>query len=214
MIGVAVSGAEKVLANLNRAVAEVRSQGETAMRAATKFVGHLLYLELTGAESRDPFWGKVGSKGMGLSVRSDKTRASLTPGTRVYREGTTVVGVIGSAEPHLKLHEDGATVSGTSPKGYLRIPTAAAQMHSGVDRYTGIGARDIPGAFILKSKTGNLWIAIRKGKRGVLTLLYLLKKSVTLRPRHIFARVRDQAQPEVVKITDETISAIVRKANT
>jgi hypothetical protein len=83
-----------------------------------------------------------------------------------------------------------------------------------VDRYSGRSARDIPGAFILKSKTGNLWIALRNGKRGALTLLYLLKKSATLRPRHIFARVRDQAQPEVVKITDETISAIVRKANT
>lgn len=211
MIGVAVKGAERVSAKLRTASDDVRRGAESSMRQATLIVRRRLTLELTGPETRHAFWGKVGSRGNKLSVRSGKTRASLTPGTRVFRSGTTLVGVVGSAEKHLRLHEDGATISGSSPKGYLRIPTGAAQTAAGVDRWAGRSIRDIPGAFLFKSKRGNLWAAVRRG--GSLVLLYLLKKIARMRARKIFARTRDASREDVKRVTNDTVSATVRKAN-
>jgi hypothetical protein len=212
MIGVSVKGAEKALRNIAGAAKSVRVESERAMRASVLLVRRMLALEMTGSENRDAFWGKKGAAGNKLSVRSGKTRASLAPGTRVYRTGSTLVGVVGSAEKHLVLHEDGGLIHGTSPKGYLRIPTRAAQTPAGVDRYAGRSIRDIPGAFLLKSKAGNHWAAIRKAG-GTLSLLYLLKKSARIRPRRIFARTRDSARPQVLELTRGAIRTVVQKAN-
>jgi len=213
MIGVSVKGAQKTLRNMAGAVKNVSVESRRAMVQSVALVRRMLTLELTAPENRDAFWGRVGAKGNGLSVRSGKTRASLTAGTRIYQSGTTLIGVVGSAEKHLRLHEDGGTISGTSNKGYLRIPTAAAQTGAGVDRYAGRSIKDIPGAFLFKSKRGNLWAAIRKGKRGVLTLLYLLKKTAHLKPRRIFARTRDSSRPQVLELTRGAIRTVVQKAN-
>jgi len=95
MIGVSVKGAERVLANMAGAVKSTQLESERAMTKSVALVKRMLTLELTAPEERDAFWGKVGAKGDGLSVRSGKTRASLTPGTRVYRNGTTLIGVVG-----------------------------------------------------------------------------------------------------------------------
>lgn len=211
MIGVAVKGTEKVAARLAQLAEDGRRESEVAMRKATLVVQRALALEMTAPEARDSFWGKVGAKGLGLSVRSGKTRASLTPGTRVFRTGTLLTGVVGSSEKHLRLHEDGGIISGTSPKGYLRIPTAAAQTSAGVDRYAGRSIRDIPGAFLMKAKSGNLWAALRRGKEVV--LLYLLKKQVRMKPRRIFARTAQGTKLAVLELTHNSVSAVVRKAN-
>jgi len=65
----------------------------------------------------------------------------------------------------------------------------------------------------LKSKSGNLWAAIRGSKGDPLTLLYLLKKTARMRPRHIFARTRDTSRPQILEITRGAIRAVVQKAN-
>jgi len=212
MIGVSVKGAEKALRNLTGVTKNVRLESERSMARSVVLVRRMLAAEMTAPENRDAFWGKKGASGNGLSVRSGKTRASLTPGTRIYRNGATLIGVVGSAEKHLKLHEDGGVIRGTSPKGYLRIPTRAAQTAAGVDRYAGRSIRDIPGSFLFKSRAGNLWAAIRRGS-GPLELLYLLKKSARMRPRRIFARTRDNSRPKVVEITRGAIRTVVQKAN-
>ena len=212
MIGVSVKGAEKAVRNLAGVPKNVRLESERSMRASVLLVRRMLAFEMTAPENRDAFWGKRGASGNGLSVRSGKTRASLSPGTRIYRAGAALVGVVGSAEKHLKLHEDGGVIRGTSPRGYLRIPTAAAQTAAGVDRYAGKSIRDIPGSFLFKSRAGNLWAAIRRGS-GPLELLYLLKKSARMRPRRIFARTRDNSRPKVVEITRGAIRTVVQKAN-
>jgi hypothetical protein len=211
MIGVSVKGAQKAVRNMAGAAKNVAVESRRAMVKSVALVRRLLTTELTAPESRDAFWGKVGAKGSGLSVRSGKTRASLSAGTRIYQNGATLIGVVGSAEKHLRLHEDGGTISGTSPKGYLRIPTAAAQTGAGVDRYAGRSIKDIAGAFLFKSKRGNLWAAIRRGKS--LTLLYLLKKSAYMKPRRIFARTRDSSRPQVLELTRGAIRTVVQKAN-
>jgi len=213
MIGVSVRGAAKTLRNLAGAAKNVRLESERAMARSVVLVRRMLTLEMTAPENRDAFWGKKGASGNGLSVRSGKTRASLTPGTRIYRNGAALIGVVGSAEKHLKLHEDGGVLRGTSPKGYLRIPTAAAQTAAGVDRWAGRSIRDIPGAFLFKSQAGNLWAALHRGKGSPLELLYLLKKSARMRPRRIFARTRDASRPQVIELTRGAIRTVVQKAN-
>ena len=210
MLGVAVRGSERVSGKLKAAGDDIKRGTEKSMRQATLLVRGRLVQSMTAPERRDSFWGKVGAA-TGLSVRSGKTRASLTPGTRVYRTGTTVVGVVGSREKHLRLHEDGGVVRGGSPKGYLRIPTAQAQTAAGVDRWAGRSSRDIPGAFLMKSKRGNLWVAVSRG--GKLVLLYLLKKSVKMKARRVFARARDASREDVKRATADMVTATVRKAN-
>jgi hypothetical protein len=211
VIGVAVRGAERVMGRLAQAAKDMHAETDRSMRLAVLAVRRRLTLELTGAEVRDGFWGRKGAPGDKLSARSGRTRASLTPGTRIYRVGNLVTGVVGSGQKHLRLHEDGGTISGTSPKGYLRIPTAAAQTGAGVDRYAGRSIKSISGAFLLRSKAGNLWAAIKRGKS--LVLLYLLKKQARMRPRRIFARVRDESRPQVLELTQGRVTAVVRKAN-
>jgi len=215
MIGVSVKGAGKALRNLAAAPKSLRLETEGAMRRSVLLVRRMLSTEMTAPENRDAFWGKKGASGNGLSTRSGKTRASLTAGTRIYRNGRTLVGVVGSAEKHLKLHEDGGTVHGTSPRGYLRIPTAAAQTAAGVDRFAGKSIKDIPGAFLHRTKQGRLWAVRPRGgpRSGRIEFLYLLLKTVRMRPRRIFARTRDTSRPQVVEITRGAIRTVVQKAN-
>lgn len=211
MIGVSVKGADRAAANLKTASREVLTAQEVGVRRSTALIERSLKLELSERGGQDAFWGKTGSPGSGLAVRTGRTRASVTGGGASFRVGDRVVGVVGSKEVHLKLHEDGATVPGTSPRGYARIPTGAAQTGAGADRWAGTSIRNIPGAFLLQSKTGRLWAAMRSGNR--LTLLYLLVKSVHLRARSIFQRISRKETPNVVAIMKQQISLVVNKAN-
>jgi len=213
MIGVTVNGARAVAANLKQASIDLRKAQDKGVMLASLSVERALKLEMTGAERRDPFWGRLGAPGDKLGRRSGRTVQSVTGGGRAYRVGPLVTAAVGSAEKHLKLHEDGATVRGTSPKGYNRIPTAAAQTGAGVDRWLGTSIRTIPGAFLFRSKAGKLWAAMRNG-RGPLVLLYLLVREVVLRPRRIFSRVAVAQKPLVDRIIGAEISVAIAKANT
>lgn len=209
MIGLSVRGADKVASRLRGAARDVRSAQELGVRRGTLLVDRALKLELSEKGGQDAFWGKTGSPGDGLAVRSGRTRASVA--SNVFRYGDRVVGVVGSKEAHLKQHESGATVPGTSPRGYARIPTAAAQTPSGVDRNAGRSIRDIPGAFLFTSRTGKLWAAVRADKR--LELLYLLVKQVRLRARRIFERTASRQTSHVADAMRSEVSLVVRRAN-
>lgn len=211
MIGLSVKGADKTIANLKGARAGIPVAQDRGVRRGVTIVERALKLEMNKKGQMDAFWGKKGDPGNGLATRTGRTHASITG--NAFRVGERVVGVVGSKEQHLKLHEDGAVVKGTSPKGYARIPTAAAQTGAGVDRNAGRSIRDIPGAFLFQSKAGKLWAAVRSGK-SALQLLYLLVKSVTLKPRAIFARVRTQQTPSVVEAMRSEVTLVVNKANT
>lgn len=145
---------------------------------------------LTGRKVRHHFWGVMGAEGNALGARSGRTRQSVT--ARVIDAGPAIIGVVGTPAKHAKIHEHGGTIYG-SP--YLRIPTAAAQTGAGVDRYIGQSARALPGGFIFRSKAGNLWIATREGAQ--LVLQYLLKRSVTLRARKVFATSLERMRPAI-----------------
>ena len=238
MIGMTVTGAERVAANLKGASAGAPGAQERGVRRGVSLIERALKREMSKAGEMDAFWGKQGAAGNGLAARTGRTLASITGS--VFKVAERVVGAVGSKAPHLKLHEDGATVQGTSPGGYHRIATAAAKTGAGVDRNTGRSIRDIPGSFLFRSAKGSLWAAVRtfgsgakqiSGKvrraaffgaqaalvgatKGGLVLLYLLVKSVTLRPRSIFARVRREQERPVVEAVRAEVSLVVQKANT
>lgn len=212
MIGVTVKGAQAVAAKLKAAETELRAAQDRGVALASAQVERALKTELTGAERRDVFWGRLGAAGNQLGVRSGHTRQSITGGGKVYRVGHLVTAAVGSAEKHLKLHEDGGTVKGTSPKGFARIPTAAAQTGAGVDRWLGTSIRNIPGAFLVRTMAGRLWAAMRNGK-GPVVLLYLLVRQTLHRPRKIFARTAEAQKPVVDKLIGAQIAVAVAKAN-
>lgn len=211
MIGLSVNGADRVAAKVRAAGPDLQRAQVAGVKRASAMIERALKLEMTQQGGYDAFWGKTGSPGDGLAARTGRTRASVTGGGVAFRVGDRVVGAVGSKEPHLKLHEDGATVRGTSPAGYGRIPTAAAQTGAGVDRWAGTSIRNIPGAFLLRSKAGRLWAAVNSNRQ--LQLLYLLVKSVTLKPRHIFGRVAREQSPKVVETMRAEITLTVARAN-
>lgn len=211
MIGVSVTGVQHVRGNLTRARTGIRTAQERGVAKSSLLVSRMLKLELSQPGGNDAFWGKTGSRGDGLAVRSGHTRAGITPGGSVIRMGDNVVAAVGSASEALKRHEKGGTFSGTSPKGFHRIPTREAQTAAGVDRNAGQSIRNIAGAFLVRTMSGRLWAAIAKGKS--LVLLYLLVKSITLKPRHIFQRTRDKASPQVTALVGNAVALVVHEAN-
>lgn len=212
MMGVTVVGADKVRGNVARANMRLKTAQEVGVKRASILVSRALREELSEPAASDPFWGKVGAKGDGLSVRSGSTRARISPGGTVIRRGNTVMAAVGSPDEHMQRHESGGTFGGSSPRGFHRIPTAAAQTAAGVDRYKGQSIRDIAGAFLVKTLGGKLWAAVTNGSRS-LTLLYLLVRSITLKPRRIFARTREKVRPQVSAALSLEVSSVVREAN-
>jgi hypothetical protein len=102
----------------------------------------------------------------------------------------------------------------------LKIPTAAAlRYQSGTSAFSGktSDARNIPGAFIWRGKhaegaTDRAWIAVREGDK--LVLLYMLKRSVTLRPRGIFAATRAETEPLIAQLGRAEVAVVTTRANT
>jgi hypothetical protein len=177
---------------LRAAAADLPERMRRAVQAGTIIIqGRLRRVELRGSKGSHPFWGVTGARGSALGVRSGMTTRSIV--ARVTRTFNTVIGTVGSPLAHMRPHERGMTIHG---KPWLRIPTAAAQTGAGVDRYAGRSARDIPGAFLLKSRAGNLWIALRTAG-GTLQLLYLLKRVVRLRERAPMRTALHAVRPEL-----------------
>lgn len=210
MIALSVVGADKVEANLATLVAELPTAIERGVARASVQVHAALKLQLSGTGTSDPFFGRRGAVSPLLGVRTGATRARLSPGGRVYRRGNDIFSAVGSPDAHVVAHDEGATITGNP---YLRIPLAAAQTPAGQDRNVGHSVRGLPGLFVIKSRAGNLFLVRRVGKRGRLEFLYLLKRSVTLKPRHMFEVVAARMQPVVEASVGGQVSASVRRAS-
>ena len=203
MIAVTVTGHKEVATRLAAVARELPASLERDVARAGLTVAREVRRGLTGPSTRHPFWGKGGGQGATLGRRSGGTITTVVGG-RVHRVGNTVMTSVGTSAPHVKLHEDGGTVRNA------RIPTAAAQMTSGKDRNAGRSLRGVPGIRFFKSKAGNLWAYRRDGKKT--TLLYMFK-SVTFRPRKMWAAATERARPVVERLLGEGVLSIVRRAN-
>ncbi len=114
----------------------------------------------------------------------------------------------GPATKYAAIHEHGGTITPTKAK-YLAIPLQRAA--GGRPRFPG-GPRSVPGdTFVLKAKSGNLFIVRAKRVRGKpkgkvtgLEFLFLLRKSVRIPARHWLSEgVRRQIGAFEVSLQDD-----------
>ena len=118
-------------------------------------------------------------------LRATKSQVSV-------RVVTTVYGPV---------HEYGAVIR-PRRRTWLTVPLPAAQTPAGVTRYS---ARDYPGAFLLKTRTGKLFIAKRGSRKGKLDFLFVLKKEVKIPARKWFSVAARRALGRLPKYLGEEI---------
>lgn len=138
-------------------------------------------------------------------VRSGRLRNSM--GQETKAEGSLIKTLLGSmGVVYARIQEFGGLIKPKRGK-YLAIPLSAAKTKAGVARYA--SPRDIPGLVFLKSKTGNPILAQRvaKGKKSKLVPMFVLVKSVTLKPtlglrdtiKKFFGGAGSQFEGEIMK---------------
>lgn len=197
MIGLKITGIRETVQKFERLEQDLQALHLRAMKAATVRTRNALFSAMSGVVVSVPFWGAKSPEGHILAARSGHTRAALSPG-QVWQAGEHTFGVVGHSEPHVAALEVGATIRPTSGQ-FLRIPTANVLTGAGVDRYTGMSIRQIPGARLIRTKTGRLW-AIRpvgSGRTARIEFLYLLVRSVKLPEKRIFATVTVRMNAEL-----------------
>ncbi len=209
MIGFTVKKSGRFVTNPKGVVRDIGAQLESDMRVASLLIRKALTAELSSKPKRSAFWGVMGGS-PGLAVRTGRTRARLSPGGRVYRVGKEIIAAVGSPDQHVLDAEEGGTFT---TSGFFRIPTAAAQTRAGVDRWAGMSIRNIPGAFLRRSKSGKLWAYWPKPDGDGVERLYLLVKSVNRAARHIFARVTKETRDDVVRQVGRGVALQVQRAN-
>lgn len=156
--------------------------GELGAMSARIGAGVERALQKTGAQhvrtaTKELFTGPPDS----LQSRSGGLRRSLgwaTRGAGLASELTVFAG------PPARTHEYGAVIHAKRAR-YLTIPLRAALTPSGVPRKPNARAWD--DAFILKARSGKLFLARKRGKRG-LDLLYKLQESVRIPARFGFRK--------------------------
>lgn len=164
----------------------------------TELYKYLKRIETALRKKHGSPWPATGSDS--LSKRSGKSLESI--GASIAVSGASinsVVGKIGGAD-HLSIHEDGGTVKAKN-KSYLAIPLAAALDSNGVPKKT--SPRDWTNTFVKRSKKGNLIIFQKVGTS--LTPLYVLKKTVYIKPRLGMAKALAAGLPLFVDLTMDKI---------
>lgn len=127
----------------------------------------------------DGWNGQVASGKSTLQSRSGGGLRSIRDSIRIAAESDTLIaGKISGGS--LSFHEEGGTIR-ASGAGYLTIPLPPALDTRGVPLRK--RARDWDFTFVKRSKKGNLLIFRRIPGARELTPLYILKKSVFIRPR-------------------------------
>lgn len=211
-ISITITGIEPTIANLQGLERDLPRVQQEIVRDASLLTHRRVVERMSDRGGSDPFLGRTGGVGNTLAVRSGQSRARITPGGRVLQAGDVAFAVVGSPDPHVAFLEEGGTIYG---RQYLRIPLASAQTAQGVDRNAGRSLRDIPGLVFVRSHRGKLFAGIEKGgpRSRRFTFLYLLVPSVTLRGRHIFGDTQREVEPEIGRITEGRIRALVARAN-
>lgn len=210
MIATKIIGVDRVLAKLERAGVEMDRAEMNTVRQGSIILRRALVQHLSGRAPSDPFWGKGSPSGAFMGARTGQSRSRLSPGGLAVKQGNRWSAAVGSPDKHVAFQEQGGTIQG---RQFLRIPTRAAQTAGGMDRNAGRSIRDIPGSFLMRSRAGNLWAAVRASGDSVPTLLYMLVRSVTQRARGIFATVRREIEPQIAALGRVEVAAVVRHAN-
>lgn len=141
---------------------------------------------------------KLNLTGQILNVRTGKLRQSI--GSRVFFSDTGITGLVGSGVRtgkrmiYANIHETGGTIV-PKRKKWLTIPLDAAKTRSGAPRRA--KALDWKDTFIIRTKSGQLLIVRKDGKKK-LTPLYVLKKSVKIPKRRYLSKTMQQMEKRVL----------------
>ncbi len=140
-----------------------------------------------------------------LSARSGFAKQQILGSVKVTGEQlATIQGTIGGGKAYyLKTHEYGATITPKKAK-YLTIPLPAALNSNGTPKKK--SARDWINTFVATSKKGNLIIFQKTGSKIV--PLYVLKKSVTIKPRLGMRKALEGGVPYFV---DRAVDAMLKE---
>ena len=206
-MSVIVRGLSECERNLRAARQETGNAQRRMLVAGSLHVLRVLKQRMSGAPKHDPFWGRTGASGEFLGVRTGGTRNRLQGG-QVMGAGTSMWVAVGSPDRHVKNAEEGGAYT---TSGFFRIPTAAAQTPSGVDRLMGQSIRGRAGYALIRSKAGRLWGVFMQARKW--TLMYLFVKRITLKGHHVFARTRTDAEPKVAGLARLEVQSVVRVGN-
>jgi hypothetical protein len=212
-MAVLVRGLSECERNLKAASAQANVASQRSVAAAGMLVLRGLKDRMSGSPGRSSFWGRTGGQGDTLGARTGGTRNRLQGG-RVMGAGGSYWTSVGSPDQYVKHAEEGGELS---TSGFFRIPTAAAQTGAGVDRLAGQSIKGQPGFRLIRTKAGKLW-GVKENYTGrgffkSMTLMYLFVKNITIRGRHVFARTRTAADPQVRNIAGLEVQTIVRVGN-
>jgi len=209
MIGIVIRGADETAKHLALAARQASTIQERQLNAAAVIVQGAIRKRMSDPGGRHPFFGRTGGIGDTLSTRSGGSRRRVIA-ARARRIGPTLLAAVGTPDKHVAFMEDGGTITG---RQYLRIPLAAAQTAQGVDRYAGQSIRDIPGAFLVRTLGGNLFAVRPAGgtRSGRIEFLYMLKRQIHHRGRHVFARARSESEADVARVAGQDAATQIVK---
>lgn len=109
----------------------------------------------------------------------------------------------GRRVPYANILETGGTIKARRSK-YLTVPLPAALTKAGTTKQP--EARDFKNTFVKKARSGKLIIFQKVGKRGKIVPLFVLLKSVKIRPFRYLSTTLDQVKPRIFQIMNATIS--------
>lgn len=207
-LNVQVNGDKEIARKLAVLQHELPAANERSVAAGGFIVLRELQQRLSGQPRGDAFWGRGGAVGDFLTTRSGKTRQRLVGGQVMTAPDGSAFTSVGSPDRYMLAHETGGRFS---TSGFFRIPTAAAQTASGVDRFMGRSIRG-SGMKLIRTRTGKLWAVLESGVRAArVTFMYLFVKSIKLPARHPFEGARKDAEPKVFRVFGNNIAATVRR---
>lgn len=138
---------------------------------------------------------------MGIRCRKDESRIEhILKNLKTLTENQMEVGIFASeGEMMLKIanaHEFGAHITPKNGK-YLSIP---------LDRtFRDRSPREVPGLFVYRSKTGNLFLARKKGKKE-LQMCYWLTKEINIPERSFIRAGFDANRIEMEHFAEQTLA--------
>ena len=118
-------------------------------------------------------------------------------------------GVVGSSLVYSAIHEDGGIIRPKRSQ-FLTIPVDPLKFPIGTT------ARDFPNAFFIpenRTPSGKALIARRigKGKRAQLEVLFVLQRSVKIKPKKYLARAAKRSEPLIAEEFGRGINTAVRR---
>jgi hypothetical protein len=156
-----------------------------------------------------------------LKVRTGRLRNSIQDYVTGRLSDGSLYGIVGSGVrtgnrvKYANIHATGGVIRPKRSK-YLAIPLKDALTPSGGGLRGGaLSAREFLSAIpkveirIFRSKAGNLIIARKRGSRGMMQLLFVLKRSVYIPKRDYITPTGDRVLAEMPKITKEAIRKVV-----